>query len=143
VVFLALAGGFALCAPVGRAIAQGATSQAKVMREFHGVSLGQKAEQVHAALGKPESRAETHEEYSLSDTNQVTVHYENGAVKAIQIAFLDPKSAPVWADVVGDAEITQMETGAKVARRVLSAEKFWVSMYQSKDGTITRITISR
>ncbi|MGH9845051.1 MAG: hypothetical protein ACREEM_40565, partial [Blastocatellia bacterium] len=67
----------------------------------------------------------------------------NGQVKAIQLAFLDAKNAPVWKDVIGDAEINQMESGAKTARKVMEAEKFWVTMYQNKDATVTRVTISR
>lgn len=117
--------------------------EAKVMREFRGVKLGLKADDVHSAMGKPESASTDREEYKLSDDDTLTVHYDNGAVKAIQIRFTSTKNAPSWKDVVGNAEIQQNENGSKVARVVVSAEKFWVSMYQSKDGATTSITISR
>ena len=71
------------------------------------------------------------------------MHYDNDAVKAIQIRFTSGKNAPSWKDVVGNAEIQQNENGSKFARVVVTAENFWVSMYQSKDGVITSITISR
>jgi hypothetical protein len=71
------------------------------------------------------------------------VHYDNEEVKAIQLAFLDSKHAPPWNDVVGDAEVIETTNGAKSARKIMEAEKFWVSIYQTKDGAITRITISR
>ena len=87
----------------------------KVLTEFRGVRLGMKTDQVRALLGKP----------------------------AIQIVFMESAKAPGWTEVVGDAEVNQMESGAKFARKVVNAEHFWVSMYKSKDGTMTRITISR
>ncbi len=117
--------------------------EAKVMREFRGVKLGLKADAVHTALGKPESASEEREEYKLSDDDTLTVHYDSGAVKAIQIRFTSAKNVPTWKDVVGNAEIQHNENGSKVARVVVTAENFWVSMYQNKDGTITSITISR
>jgi hypothetical protein len=115
----------------------------KVMSEFHGVKLGMKAETVRAAFEKAESTSETSDEFKLSGDDSMTVHYDNGVVKAIQLAFLDPKNAPVWKDVIGDADINEMPNGAKSARKVMEADKYWVSMYQNKEGTITRITISR
>lgn len=115
----------------------------KVMMEFRGVRLGAKKDAVQAALGKPANSDDSRAEFNLEGGNQVTVHYENGEVKAIQISFESADKAPTWHEVVGDAEVSQMESGAKMARKVVAAEHFWVSMYQSKDGTTTRITISR
>ncbi len=115
----------------------------KVMSEFHGVKLGMKADAVRAAAGKAESTSEASDEFKLNGDDSMTVHYDNGVVKAIQLAFLDPKNAPAWKDVVGDADVNEMPNGAKSARKVVEAEKYWVSMYQNKEGTITRITISR
>ncbi|MCI0336230.1 MAG: hypothetical protein L0226_01520 [Acidobacteria bacterium] len=142
---------FALCARSVRSAANPgpsvtqdkASPNGKVMREYKGVKLGMKREQVKVALGNPTNSSENSEDYSLTGDDTMTVHYENGEVKAIQLAFLDPKNAPAWKDVVGDAEVNQMENGAKHARKVVSGENFWVSIYQSKDGTTTRITISR
>src|SRR5438128_1382870 len=104
-----------------------ASATPKVMREFRGIKLGMKTEAVHAALGKPESTVENREEYKIGGDDLLTVHYENGTVKAIQLYFANPKNAPAWTDVVGDTEIKQTESGAKHARRVMSEEKFWVS----------------
>lgn len=116
---------------------------AKVMREFRGIKLGLKTDAVHTALGKPESASEEREEYKLSDDDTLTVHYDGGAVKAIQIRFTSAKNAPSWKDVVGNAEIQKNENGSKFARVVVTADNFWVSMYQGKDGATTSITISR
>ncbi|HZN10581.1 MAG TPA: hypothetical protein VFC61_02825 [Blastocatellia bacterium] len=116
----------------------------KVMREFRGVKLGMKADQVHAAAGKPESAAEGQEEYKLSEDDSMTVYFdEKKEVRAIRAFFTNPKNVPAWKEVVGDVEVTQNENGSKSARRVLGEEKFWVSMYQNKDGSVTTITISR
>jgi hypothetical protein len=123
--------------------AASAAQKPKVMREFRGVRLGLKPDEVHAAIGKPESTAENREEYRIGDEDQLAVHYENGVVKAIQIFFASLKNVPPWAEVVGDIEITQNDNGSKHARRVLSAENFWVSMWQNKSGTMTTIIISR
>lgn len=115
----------------------------KVLSEFRGVRLGFKADEVHAKLGKPASVVESREEFTFEGDNQITIHLENGEVRAIQIVFMEATKAPTWTEVVGDAEVNQMESGAKFARKVVNAEHFWVSMYKSKDGTMTRITISR
>ncbi|MFN0085061.1 MAG: hypothetical protein ACKVX9_06715 [Blastocatellia bacterium] len=114
-----------------------------VAREYRGIKLGMKREEVRSLMGAPESTAESSDDFKLKGEDTMTVHYDGDAVKAIQIAILDPKNAPAWKDIVGDAEINELANGAKTARKTLLEEKFWVSMYQSKDGLITRITISR
>lgn len=147
---LAVLGCFTLCAQSVESVRARDTEtsilvsqEKKVMREFRGVRLGFKKEQVQAALGKPTSTPESKEEYNFDGDNQITIHYENGEVKAIQVYYATATNIPIWTEVVGDAPINQMESGAKFARKVVSADQFWVSMYQSKDGTVTRITISR
>jgi len=115
----------------------------KAMHEFKGVKLGMKRDDARAAAGKPETTSDDMDEFKLTGEDTMTVRYDNGEVKAIQLAFLDPKNAPAWKDVVGDAEINELANGAKTARKVMAEEKYWVSIYQSKDGTTTRITISK
>jgi predicted dienelactone hydrolase len=145
-------GGLTLCAlsvaPIDarqspQASAPPAAQTAKVMHEFRGIKLGLKQAQVQAALGKPESASAEREEYKLGDEDSLTVHYDNGAVRAIQLYFSNPKNAPAWAEVVGDAEVVENANGAKHARVVVRAENFWVSMFQNKDRSVTTITISR
>ncbi len=115
----------------------------KVMREYKGVKLGMKSEEVQAALGKPENKNEASEEYKLSGDDTLIVHYDGGMVKALMFLFLDAKNAPAWKDVVGDAEVKVNENGSRFAKVEVAAGKFWVSMYQNKSGTTTTITISR
>jgi hypothetical protein len=156
VLVISLVSGFAVCAqrvqsdwtspqPAAQEPPQAAPSQTiKVMREYKGVKLGASREQVHTALGKPATASENLEDFSLPGDDSMTVHYENDAVKAIQISFLDSKTAPAMKDVVGEtAEVSQLDNGATHARTNVSEEKFWVSYYQSKDGLTTRVTISR
>jgi hypothetical protein len=133
----------ALLSGVAAAALRVTAQSRKVLNEFHGVKLGMKAADVTKALGKPESSSETREEYTFDGENSITIHYDGGVVKAIQIYFTDPSKAPGWTDVVGDAPIEEMANGAKAARKVVDSEKYWVSMYRSKDGTTVRITISR
>ncbi|MFN7999953.1 MAG: hypothetical protein U0X75_02930 [Acidobacteriota bacterium] len=114
-----------------------------VLREYRGIKLQMKRDEVQAALGKPENSSDASDDFKLNGDDTMTVHYDNGVVKAIQLAFLDAKNAPAWKDVVGDAEVEDMANGAKAARKTVAAEKFWVSIYQNKDASITRITISR
>lgn len=119
-------------------------SAQKVLREFHGVKLGMKRDAVQAAMkSKPENPSDDSEDYKLTGDDTMTIRYENGEVKAIQLAFLEPKNAPAWKDVVGDAEVNELANGAKTARQTIEKEKFWVSIYQNKEGTMVRITISR
>lgn len=143
VITFGLVGSFALCARSVESAAAAYVTQGKVMSEFKGVRLGLKRDAVKAAMGNPESSTDTSDDFKLTGDDTMTVHYDNGEVKAIQLAFLDPKNAPAWKDVVGDAEMNELANGAKTARKTVEAERFWVSIYQSKDGTTTRITISR
>jgi hypothetical protein len=115
----------------------------KVMRDFRGVKLGLKSEEVRDLMGKPKSSGKDQEDFNIGGDNLLTVHYDNDTVRAIQLYFADPKDAPSWKDVVGDAEVTEMANGAKMTRVVLSEENFWITMYQSKDSSVTTITISR
>ncbi|HEX4949089.1 MAG TPA: hypothetical protein VFZ34_20600 [Blastocatellia bacterium] len=148
--FLQLALAFGICgsflAPVIRAMeapSAYAVQPVKVLREYKGIKLGLKRADVRGALGPPESTGATSDDFKLTGEDMMTVHYDNEAVKAIQLAFFDPKNAPAWKEVVGDAETTELPTGAKTARKELPEEKFWVSIYQNKEGTVVRITISR
>lgn len=136
---LGIGGSLAFCAQE----VQAATQSGKVLREYKGVKLGLKREQVRAALGQPVSSGEANDDFNLTGEDTMTVRYENGEVKAIQIAFMDAKNAPAWQDVVGDAEVQVLANGAKTARKVLNEEKCWVAIYQNKEGTVIRITISR
>lgn len=148
----ALVSGFTLCTQSVRSATsalqypsqQTPPAPVKVMREYKGVKLGLAREQVHKALGNPENTSENTEDFTLPGDNAITVYYENGEVKALQISFLDAKTAPAMKDVVGEtAEVTQMDNGATHARMNVAAEKFWVSYYKTKDGATTQVTISR
>ena len=117
--------------------------QGKVMREYRGVKLDMKQADVQAKLGKPSQGSEGADEYKLEGEDMMTVRYENGAVTAIQLLFFDQKKAPSFNEVIGDAKIEENDSGRKLARKVLDAEKFWVSMSQNKDATMTTITIKK
>ncbi len=118
----------------------------KVMREFHGVKLGMTAGEVEGLLGQPArvDKKRNSAEYKLDGGDLMTIHYnKQQTVKIIQLYFTDANRAPKFEDVVGDIEIKQRANGSKYARRVVSEEKFWVTMYQSKSGAVTTVTISR
>jgi hypothetical protein len=134
-----------LCAPgaIYAGLQQGEGKGTKCMREFRGVKLGLKTDEVRAALGKPETSADSRDEYKLGGDDLMTVYYEGGLVKAIQLYFANSKNVPAWAEVVGNTEIKQNDNGSKHARLVVGEENFWVAMFQNKGATITTITISR
>jgi hypothetical protein len=140
---LGLAGGIALSAHTLISAGARCTTQAKVMSEYKSVKLGMKRDAVKTALGNPEASTDASDDFKLNGDDTMTVHYENGEVKAIQLSFFNPERAPAWNDVVGDAEVKELPNGAKTARKTLETEKFWVSIYQTKDRSNTRITISR
>ena len=114
-----------------------------IMSEYKGVKLGMKREDVRAIMGKTELEEKAKDRFIIKGDDRLTAHYDNDHVRAIQLYFVDVKNAPDWEEVVGDADVVQMESGAKRARREVAEGKFWVSMYQSKDGAVTTITISR
>jgi hypothetical protein len=140
---LGVVSGFALSAQSVNSAGVRHTTQDKVMSEYKGVKLGMNRDAVKSAAGNPASSSDTSDEFNLTGDDKMTVHYDNGEVRAIQLAFSDPKNAPPWKEVVGNAEVSETPNGAKTARKIMEAEKFWVSIYQTKDGATTRITISR
>jgi hypothetical protein len=119
------------------------TAQGKVMIEYHGVQLGMKQADVRAKLGNPASGTDAADEFKLTGDDLMTVRYEAGSVTAIQLMILDVKNAPPFNEVVGDAPVEQTENGRKIARKVIEAQKFWVAMSQSKDASMTNITIKK
>jgi nitrous oxide reductase accessory protein NosL len=146
VLTLSLAGGILVYAqgPKQEPTASAApAASGKVMRDYKGIILGMKRDEVRAKMGKIEFKEDGKDRFIIRDDDRLIVYYEGEQVKAIQLYINDAKNAPNWTDVVGNAEIVQMENGAKRARYEVGEENFWVSMYQSKDGAITTITISR
>ena|SRR5919109_2724343 len=115
----------------------------KVMREYRGIKLGMKRDEVRDALGKPELSDKSQDNFKIGGDDRLTTYYDNDSVKAIQLYFFESKNVPTWADVVGDTEVEQRPDGSKVTRAEFTEENFWVSMYQSKSGDVTTITISR
>jgi hypothetical protein len=114
-----------------------------VMRDYRGVRLGMTTEEVRAVMGDPARKDQTWDEFKLSKGDLMTVHYDNGMVKAVQLYFTDADRAPEFVEVVGDIELTMKDNGARFARRVVQGEKFWVSMYQSGDKEITTVSFGQ
>jgi len=115
-----------------------------VMREYRGVKLEMGREQVKAVMGGAAQTGKDWDEFKLGSGDLMTVHYDDkGAVKTIQLYFTDSDHAPKWAEVVGDAEIQEKPTGSRYARAVNKEENFWITMFQSKSGDVTTITLSR
>ncbi|HZS07637.1 MAG TPA: hypothetical protein VFD58_22570 [Blastocatellia bacterium] len=123
---------------------QAAQPAPPVLHEYRGVRLGLTAEQVRGVMGKASRTGEGMDEFKLGDGDLITVYYDaKGAVRTIELYFTDAARAPAWTEVVGNAEIQSQPSGSKFARVVVSDENFWVTMYRSKSGTVTTITISR
>jgi len=115
----------------------------KVMREYRGIKLGMKRDEVRDALGKPELSDKGQDTFKIGDDDRLTTHYDNDSVKAIQLYFFESKKVPNWIDVVGDTKIEERPDGSKITQVEVPEENFRVSMYQSKSGDVTTITISR
>ncbi len=96
----------------------------KVMREYRGIKLGMKRDEVRDALGKPELSDKGQDSFDIGGDDKLTAHYDNDSVKVIQLYFLESKKVPNWVDVVGDTEIEQRPDGSKVARLEITEEKF-------------------
>lgn len=119
-------------------------SSLSAMREYKGVKLGMSREQVKGLMSKSSRDEKNLDEFKLGDGDLMTVHYDDkDAVKTIQLYFTDAKHAPAWKEVIGETEIENKPNGSKFARAVVQEENFWVTMFQSNDGDVTTITISR
>jgi hypothetical protein len=125
------------------AVISASPKEIKVMREYRSIKLGMRREEVRDALGKPELSDKSQDSFKIGGEDRLTAHYDNDSVKAIQLYFFESKKVPNWVDVVGDTEIEQRPDGSKITQVEVSDEGFQVSMYQSKNGDVTTITISR
>ncbi|MBO0720268.1 MAG: hypothetical protein J2P41_05565 [Blastocatellia bacterium] len=94
-------------------------------------------------LGKSDNYNKDQDNYKIDGDNTLTTLYDNDSVKMIQLYFLEPKKAPNWVDVVGDTNIEQRLDGSRLAETEIPEDNFRVSMFQSKSGDVTTITISR
>ncbi len=136
--------GYAITQQEGQTATVAASSkEIKVMREYRGIKLGMKRDEVRDTLGKPELSDNVQDSFKIGGDDRLTAHYDNDSVKAIQLYFFESKKVPTWADVVGDTEVEQRPDGSKIIRTDDPEENFWVSMYQSKSGDVTTIIISR
>lgn len=131
-------------------VAQQETVKAKepeeinVKPEFRGIKLDMPREEVRQLLGKPARTNKNMDEFKLEGDDMLTVRFNSqNKVNVIQFYCTDAKRAPDWSDAVGDAQIQTKPNGSKFARKVVSAGKFWVSMFQAKSGSLTTLTISR
>jgi hypothetical protein len=124
-------------------IVSASPKEIKVMREYRGIKLGMKRDEVLDALGKPELSGKGQDTFKIGGDDQLTAHYDNDSVKVIQLYFFESKQVPNWVDVVGDTEIEQRQDGSKFARVEITEENFWVSMFQGKSGDVITITVSR
>jgi hypothetical protein len=79
----------------------------KVMREYRGIKLGMRRDEVRDALGKPELSDQGKDRFKIGGDDMLTAHYDNDNLKVIQLYFFESKKAPDWADVVGETEIEQ------------------------------------
>lgn len=121
-----------------------APAEISVKPELLGVKLNMPRAEVGKLLGKPARTTKQMDEFKLDGDDLLTVRFDSlNKVRVIQFYCTDRKRAPVWADVVGDAKMQTKPNGSKYARKVVSAEKFWVTMFQSKSGELTTITVSR
>ena len=114
-----------------------------VMRDYRGVRLGMTQEKVHAVMGNPSRKDQTWDEFKLDKDDLMTVHYDTGVVKEIQLYFADADRAPEFSQTVGDIEPTAKENGARFARHDIEGEHFWISMYESADNKITTVSFGR
>lgn len=129
---------------VDRSIQPAAKSETTVLREMYGIKLNMTREEVRRGLRKPNQSTAQMDEFKVEGDDILTVHYgSKGLVKTIQLYCTEAKRAPAWKSVIGDAQIEERENGSKFARKVVDTEDFWVTMYQSKSGDVTTVTMSR
>lgn len=115
-----------------------------LLPEYRGLKLGMNREQVKAVMQKASRSSKEWEEFKLADGELMTAHYDaQDLVRTIQILFTDSAHAPSWAEVVGGAEIRKNPSGSEFARAVNQEENFWITMFRSKSGAVTTVTISR
>ncbi len=114
------------------------------LRELHGVKLNMPRDEVKILFHKAKHSTKQMDEFKLEGGDILTIHYgAKGLVRAIQLYSTDANRAPAWTNVIGDAQVQARANGSRFARKIVKAEKFWVTMYQSKSGAVTTITISR
>ena len=113
-------------------------------RVCRGVKLGMIREEVSGVMRPSAREGGDWEEFKLDGGDLMTVRYDSqDIVKIIQLYFTHAAHAPKWTEVVGDVQIQSKPGGSKYAHVVNKEENLRVTMFQSKSGAITAITLSR
>ncbi|MCI0660000.1 MAG: hypothetical protein L0220_02895 [Acidobacteria bacterium] len=64
-------------------IAAASLKNIKVMREFRGIRLGMKRDDVRDALGKPEISESGKDRFKLGGDDRLTAHYDNDSISRL------------------------------------------------------------
>lgn len=120
------------------------TPKSMVMSEYRGLSLGMTPDEVRSTLARPPTESGRDRlEFRFDQGDKLKVGFSNGVVESLEIYFSDPSDAPPFSLVTGEAEIRTLYNGARFAEFVAPEERLMVSMYQSRGGAVTMITIRR
>jgi hypothetical protein len=113
-------------------------------REFRGVKLGMKAEEVRAKLGKPQEKSDVMDFYVFNERERARVYYTDGKASAVTATYIGKNAAaPAPASVLG-AEIEAKPDGSMYRMTPYPQAGYWVAYSRtSGDTPMVMITMQK
>lgn len=116
-----------------------------VYKDYRGVSIGMKADEVQKKLGKPQSGGKTQDFFLVSDNEIVQVFYDQeGKVNAVSVTYTGKGSSAPTADKVLGSEVEADANGRTYKLVRYPSAGYWVAYSRSAGDTpVVSITMRR
>ena len=113
-------------------------------REYRGVTLGMKAADVRAKLGRAQEKSDVMDFYVFNDHERARVYYTQGKATAVIATYIGKDaSAPAPAQVLG-AEIEAKPDGSMYQMKPYPQAGYWVAYSRTAgDSPMTIITMQK
>jgi len=130
--------------PAGEAVAAKPAAPEPLYREYRGVTLGMKAAEVRAKLGKPQEKSDEMDFYVFSDRERARVYYTDGKATAVIATYIGKDGgAPPPVAVLG-AEVEAKPDGSMYMMKPYREAGYWVAYSRTPgDSPMTIITMQK
>lgn len=129
--------------PAGETVAAKPAAE-PLYKEYRGVTLGMKAEEVRAKLGKPQEKSDVMDFYVFSDHERARVYYTDGKATAVIATYIGKDGgAPPPAAVLG-TEIEAKPDGSMYQMTPYKQAGYWVAYSRTAgDAPMVMITMQK
>jgi hypothetical protein len=116
---------------------------APLYKEYRGVKLGMKADEVRAKLGKPQEKSDVMDFYVFNDHERARVYYRDGKASAVIATYIGKDAAPAPAAVLG-TEVEAKPDGSMYQMKPYKQAGYWVAYSRTGgDSPMVMITMQK